>query len=170
MTFATMDAAAIAALLASPSTTARCSRPSGTLNPSVRSAVPGRRLEPLERAGEPAQVRSVQPDAIDLAGRDHDHADALGTGHDDVEQPLAHRVRALLGVVELAERRAGVAAQPRVVEQDRRDHERPRERAPSRLVGTGDEGALERPVEAQQAPSRPTRHPSSRRGRHGAQR
>src|SRR5215207_6957876 len=42
LTFASTEAAAIAALRQSPSITARCSKPnSGTLNPSTRQTVPG---------------------------------------------------------------------------------------------------------------------------------
>ena len=69
-TFATIDAAAIAALFVSPSTTAVCSGADGpSRKPSTRHASAGGASVVQDRAHR-VEVRAVQPAAVDLAGRD----------------------------------------------------------------------------------------------------
>src|SRR4029079_15499243 len=101
-TFATIEAAAIAALFSSPSTTARGGGDGVSLlfaaaDRSVRRR--GRaeaeavdeadlcgRVQGSERRPESRQVRAVEPVAVDRAGRDHAHDDLLRAIEDRTEQ------------------------------------------------------------------------------------
>ena len=92
----------------------------------------------------------MEPVAVDHRGREHPHRDPLGTG-DDRAVELVPRVGVdLLRVVQEGERSHPVVAQARVVEQDARDDERPREWPAARLVRSGHEPAAGRPVEPEQ--------------------
>src|SRR3990170_3641128 len=120
VTFATIDAAAIAALFVSPSTTARCSGAAGpSWNPSTRHASAG-------------GGRAVEAVAVDVRRGDHPHADAGCATEDSAEELLTVCRGDLLRVVQRGERAHAMVAQAVVVEQDAGDHERPGQRASAR--------------------------------------
>ncbi len=99
----------------------------------------GRRCESGQRLPEAAEVRTVQPVAVDRRRRDHADRDPLGAARNRSEQRLTTLVRDLLRVVQEPERPDGVVAQLLVVEEHARHDERPRKAAASRLVRTRDE-------------------------------
>ena len=63
--------------------------------------------------------------AVDLARREHPHADLLRAAGDCAEQPLAVLGRDLLRVVQERQRTDAMATQRLVVEEDAGDDERP---------------------------------------------
>ena len=109
VTFATIDAAAIAALVASPSTIARWGRPnSATEKPSSRHST-----SPCDAVGDAAhrvaqrgQVGLVQPAGVDAAHAARDDHDAGGAAQHERVQLLARLDGVLLGVVERAQQRS----------------------------------------------------------------
>src|SRR6476646_7014236 len=117
---------------------------------AVDEAGLGRRSQRLEHRPQAGEVRAVQAVAVDVAGRDHAHGDALRARDDGAEEVLAPLRRALLRVVEKAERPDAVVAQRAVVEENARHDERAGERAAPRLVGAGDEARAEASIEAQE--------------------
>ena len=78
----------------------------------------------MQRAPQAVQVRPVQPDAVDLAGRDDLHGDAGRTVQHGTEQLLAILGRDLLRVVQLGERPDAMVAQRVVVEENAGNDER----------------------------------------------
>ena len=139
VTFATIEAAAIAALFVSPSTTARCGGAERPELEPVDEAAVGRLAGP-ERLTQPAQVRAVKPVAVD-------HAPAGRR-----EPTPARRTRALRGRApravsgstcfesfRSASGRTRWSREASRVEQHARHDERPGERPAARLVGAGDE-------------------------------
>ena len=142
VTFATIEAAAIAALVASPSTIARCSCPkSATGKPSVRQSEPGR-ATPSERVAQRGEVRPVQAAPVDPARAARDDATRPRCAGRAERAPRGPR-RVLLGVVERAERADVAHAEALEVEQHRRGDERAGEAAAPGLVGAGDEADAE---------------------------
>ena len=97
--------------------------------------------------------------AIDVAGGDDAHRYLRRGAQHGSQQHLAHLRLDLLGVVQERQRSYPVALQQLVVEQDARDDERARQRAPARLVRARDEAHTETAVVAKQA--------LTRRGAHG---
>jgi len=128
-----MEAAAIAALRSSPSTTARVlrrRRPSR--NPSTRqisAVVRGR-----ESRAKPREVHAVQTIAVDRVGGDDANRDALGAADDRAEELFPVRRRDLFGVVQQPEWPDAVIAEAGVVEQHPGDDQRPGQRAASGLI------------------------------------
>ncbi len=110
VTFATIEAAAIAALFVSPSTTAVCGGASGpSRKPSTRHASAGG-WSSARTVRSPQEVRAVEPGAVDVGRRDHPHGDR-GRGREDrVVEPLALLGIDLLRVVQERERPDAVAA------------------------------------------------------------
>ena len=92
----------------------------------------------------------MQAVAVDLSGRDHANGDTLGATDNGAEEILAPFRRALLRVVEEAERPDTVVAQRAVVEEHARHDERACKGAASRLVRTGNEARAEASIEAQE--------------------
>ena len=125
---------------------------------AVDQADLGRRRELREHGAQAGEVRAVQPFAVDLGRGNGAHDDPLGAADDGAEEPLALGLAALLRVVQERERADAVVAQPRVVEQDARDEQRPGERPPARLVGAGDEARAEPTVELEKLPAGASRH------------
>ena len=124
-TLATIDAAAIAALRSSPSTTAMCSGALGpSRKPSTRQASAGGASACRARA-QPGEVRAVQPFAVDLRGRDHLDGDLRRAGEHGPEERLPVLGADLLRVVQLRERPNAMVAQRFVVEKNAGDDERP---------------------------------------------
>ena len=78
--------------------------------------------------------------------------------------------RALLRVVQEAERPDAVVSQRAVVEQDARHHEWAREGAASRLVDAGDEAGAEAPIEAEELLAGPLLHDRDHSARSGCKR
>src|SRR5439155_3279501 len=107
------------------------------------------------QAGE---VRAMQPLAIDRRRRDSAHDDSLGAADDRPEEGLTLGLAALLRVVQAGERADAMVAQPRVVEQDSRDEERPRQRPATSLVGARDEAHAELAVELEELSPGASRH------------
>jgi hypothetical protein len=93
----------------------------------------------------------VEARSIDLAGTDDLHRHAPGGPQHRPEEELALLAQELLRVVQQTEGYDATPVQLAVVEQHGRRHERPREAAPSRLVGPGHEPDAEAPVEGDQA-------------------
>ena len=151
VTLATIEAAAIAALFVSPSTTAMCGGASGpSRNPSTRHASAGgcrsasttRRPQRFERC---SPRRSISRDGMtrtEIRG---------AAGEDGVVEPLALLGLDLLRVVQERQRPDPVTAERGVVEQHARDDERPRERAAPGLVRPRDEPHVEPAVEAEES-------------------
>src|SRR5581483_3839946 len=110
----------------------------------------GRRAEVGEDLAKPAQVRAVQPVAVDLRVRHHPHRDPGGAAEHGAEELFAPRRVELLRVVQDGERTDAVVAEALVVEQDARHDEGPGERAASGLVGSGDVARAKRAVEAEE--------------------
>ena len=158
VTFATIDAAAIAALFVSPSTTARVLGAQWAEPEAVHEAGLRGRREVGEHRPEAPEIRVVEPVAVDVAARDHAHADAGRAAHDGAEELLALGRRDLLRVVQVGERPDAVVAQALVVEQDTGDDERPGERASSSLVRAGDEARAEPAVEREELLAGAARH------------
>ena len=134
VTLATIEAAAIAALVPSPPMmrpVLALERHAEAVGQQQRAR---RRVEPVQRARERREIGAVHAAAVDLARRRDDHAHARRAGEHGVVQLLALRERARLGVVELCERRAHAALQAAVVEEHARRDERARRalRAPPR--------------------------------------
>ncbi len=107
-------------------------------------------VEPGQRPAHALDVADVQPDPVDLAGRDHDDRPRRGPADDLVVHPLPGRGGEQLGVGE-----AGHLTAPAGGEHDGRDDQRARAGAAPRLVGAGDrrepgplEGALVGPQAA----------------------
>src|SRR2546423_2877195 len=96
--------------------------------------------------------------SVDVAVRDDTDDDLLRTAEHGTEQLFASFRRALLGVVQKAERPHLVVAQAPVVEQDSRDDEWPGETASSGLVRAGDEPCTELAVESQKLLAGAERH------------
>ena len=144
VTLATIDAAAMAALRVSPSTTALCGGASGpSRNPSTRhTSACGARSARTSRS--PFEVRAMQPVPIDVAGGDDPHGHVRRSVEDGAEQHLAHLGVDLLRIVQECERAGAVAA---AAMRSRRALLRPRAALPA-------------------SPSPPRRHPrrSERRG------
>ena len=101
------------------------------------------------------------PDRIriecDNEGRDA-HGNPRRAADDGAEEILPALGRALLRVVEEAERPDAMVAQRAVVEQDARHDQRPGERAAPRLVRAGDETCAEASIEAQELLAGPLLH------------
>ena len=74
VTFATIEAAAIAALFVSPSTTALCGGAAGRAG-SRRRGMLRRAAQVAQHRAEPPQVRAVEALAVDRRRRDHPHGD-----------------------------------------------------------------------------------------------
>src|SRR5437868_956290 len=108
VTFATTEAAAIAALFSSPSTIARCAE-------AVDEADVGRLTGP-ERLAQPAEVRLVQPVAVDHSGREDVHRYPLGAGEHGAIELLARIAVELLRVVQERERTRAIVTQALEVE------------------------------------------------------
>ena len=114
VTLATIDAAAIAALFVSPSTTARCGGRERAEPEPVHEARLRSRGEIGEHGAEPPQVRAVQPVPVDVAGRDDPDRDVSRRVEHDAEEQLAHLGIDLLRVVQERQRpRPTAAAAPR---------------------------------------------------------
>ena len=128
VTFATIDAAAIAALRVSPSTTARCGGASGPEPEAVDEAHLGSRREVGEDVAEPVEVRAVQAVPVDVAGRDDPHGH-VRRASSTAEQHLAHLGATCFESFSSASGRVD-AVQRVVVEEDAGDDERPCQRAP----------------------------------------
>ena len=158
---ATIEAAAIAALFVSPSTTASCGGRERAEPEAVDQADLGGRRERGERLAQAAQVRAVQAVAVDGAGRDHADGDPGRAARHRAEELLALRGVDLLRVVQERERADGVVAQPLVVEEDARRDERPGQAAPPGLVRARDEADAEAAVEGEELAAR------TADGRHG---
>ena len=166
VTFATIEAAAIAALFVSPSTTALCAGASGpSLKPSTRHAS----ARGVSRRGrsEPPQVRAVEPVAVDVGGRDHAHRHLRRGEEHRLEELLAGLGLDLLRVVEEREGARPVAVQELVVEEDAGDDERAGERAPAGLVRAGDEADAEPAVVAKEPLADGSGHAAEDNGRGG---
>ena len=104
VTLATIEAAAIAALVASPSTTARCWSPrSGTRKPSTRHSEPGTATR-TSASCRAARLVRCRPRAVDAARAAGDGGDLDGGAQHDRVERLARLRVVLLGVVERAER------------------------------------------------------------------
>ena len=158
VTLATIDAAAIAALLVSPSTTARWAGASGpSRKPSTRHAS-ARGARSASTARSPQRFERCRPcRSMSQAGMIA-HRDLRRHVEHGPEEHLAHLGLDLLRVVQQGERPRSMAVQRCVVEQDAGDDERARQRSPARLVGTGDEAHAEPAVVAEE--------PLSGRGAH----
>src|SRR2546422_7470717 len=102
--------------------------------------------------------RSSLPHDLRMAGRDYAYDDLLGTTEHRIEQLLAPLGRALLRVVEEAERPHLVVLQAAVVEENSRDDERACETAASRLIGAGDQSGAQLPIEAEELLAGAQRH------------
>ena len=134
VTLATIDAAAIAALRVSPSTT-RAVRGRERPEPeAVDETHLGARREVGEHGAEPPEVRAVESVPVDVARRDHAHRHLRRRVEHGPEQHLAHLGIDLLRVVQQGERPGAVAVQRLVVEEDAGDDERACERSSARLV------------------------------------
>src|ERR1700751_4508014 len=133
------DAAAIAALLASPSTTARWSCPVAPIrNPSLRQMQPSHAT--LERASRrAARLVTCSP-----------RASIPGAHRDTIATLAAFRRGLLFGVVERAQRADLARADALEVEQDRGGDQGAGEAAPTGLVRSGDETHAERAVELEE--------------------
>ncbi len=168
-----IDAAAIAALVASPSTIARCGRPnSGTEKPSKQAQHLARDVarDSRHRVAQRRDVRPVQAPRVDAAhaARDDDHAGRAA--QHQREQLLARLGGVLLGVVQRAQRAQLARGQRVVVEQHAGGDQRTRQAAAPRLVGPRHERHPESSVEGEQSPSaalapRSATGASPRRGR-----
>ena len=90
VTLATIEAAAIAALRVSPSTTARCGGASGPEAEAVDEAGLRARREIGENVAQPPEVRAVEPVAVDVARRDDPHRHLRRAVEHGLEQRLAH--------------------------------------------------------------------------------
>jgi len=108
------------------------------------------RVEPRKRLAQRAQVRAVEPVAVDHVGRDDTDDDPGRTAGDGAKELLPTLVGDLLRVVQERERADGVVAQPLVVEEDTGGDERPGEAPTPRLVRAGDEPDAEPPVEREE--------------------
>ena len=99
-------------------------------------------------------------EAVSVDGAMRNDADdhLLRAAEHGKEQVFAPLGRALLRVVQEAERSHLVVAQTAIVEQDTRDDERPGETASSRLVRAGDEPCPELTVESQELLAGAERH------------
>ena len=150
VTFATIEAAAIAALFSSPSTTARCGGAVGPRRkPSTRHASAGgesacRISRIAARFDLCSPLRSIAPCGMTRT------TTLLGAPEHRVEQLLAPLGRALLRVVEESERPHLVVAETAVVEQHAGHDQRPGQAATTRLVGSGNQPGAELPVELQE--------------------
>ena len=150
-TFATIDAAAMAALRASPSTTARCGGADGpSRKPSTRHASAGG-YRSREHGTQPGEIRAMEAVPIDRTDGHDPDADRGRARSDGLVQHLALLDRDLLRVVQRGERPDARAAQRVVVEEHAGDDERPRERAASRLVRARDEAHAELAIESEEA-------------------
>ena len=143
VTLAMIEAAAIAALLVSPSTTARCAGASGpSRKPSTRHAsAGGARSERTER--KPQRLDLWRPFRSMSVG---DGADPSGLRSRRPRKSPPLGGRDLLGVVQRRERANTVVAEAVVVEQHAGHHEGACEGAAAGLVGTCDEACSELPV------------------------
>ena len=132
-----IEAAAIAALFVSPSTTARCGGAVGpSLNPSTSRASASSRS--ARDGAKPPEVAAVEAVAIDSRGGDHPDGELPRSGDHRAVETLTLLGLYLLGVVQGRERANAVPMEVLVVEQHARDHERPGERAAAGLICTGD--------------------------------
>ena len=146
---ATIDAAAIAALLVSPSTTARCAGASGPEPETVDEARLRARREIGEHGAQPPEVRAVEAVAVDVAGRDHANRHLRRRIEHRPEKRSRTSGSTCLESFSSASGRVRSAVERVVVEQDAGDDERSRERAPARLVRAGDEADAEPAVVAE---------------------
>ena len=168
VTLAMIEAAAIAALVASPSMIGRCScSNSGTAKPSIRHSAPGSATR-ISAERSAVEVRHVQAAVVDAAHAARDDDDAPRAREHARVELLARVVVVLLGVVERAQRAQLAGRQRLVVEQHRRRDQRPGETAATGLVGAGDETHAQPAVEGEEAvaarppPRRPPRAGVSR--------
>ena len=168
VTLATIDAAAIAALRVSPSTTARCAGASGPKPKTVDEAGFRAGREIGENVTQPPEVRAVEPVAVDVTRRDHTNRHLRRRLEDGQEKRFAHLGIDLLGIVQQGERPRAPSVERVVVEQDAGDDERPRERSSARLVRTGDEADAEPSVIAEKPLAGLGAHRSEDIGRPGA--
>ena len=153
VTLARIDAAAIAADFASPSITARCSKPkSATGKPSVRHSVPGtatrisdsRSAARLVLCSPRLSIPITQRETIALlvaARRTIGYRRSRASGS------------VLLGVVEGGQRATLGQRQRLEVEQDRGGDQRTGQATAPRLVGTGDEAHAQLAVVGEQPPA-----------------
>src|SRR5215211_3930010 len=104
-----IEAAAIAALFSSPSTTARCSGAAApSRKPSTRHTSAG---------GASSESTARRPARFERCRPNRPHDDTLGTAEDRAVELFALRLAALLRVVQAGERAHPVVAQLRVVEE-----------------------------------------------------
>ena len=157
VTLAITEAAAIAALVASPPTTGRCSKPvAGTGKPSRQAEAARRPPTRRSTSRQRREVRHVQPALVDPAHAARRHRDLGGDPQDARVELLAPLLGVLLGVVQRGQRPQVGQPDPLVVEQHRGGHQRPGQAAAPGLVGAGHEAAPERAVVGEQAAAAPT--------------
>src|SRR5438477_154903 len=125
---------------------------------AVHEAGLRRRRERVQDRPHRRQVRAMQAVAVDRAVRNYAYDDLLGTTEHRIEQLLAPLGRALLRVVEEAERPHLVVLQAAVVEENSSDDERACETAASRLIGAGDQSGAQLPIEAEELLAGAQRH------------
>src|SRR6266508_4024115 len=124
-TLATIEAAAIVALVASPRTIRSCT---GAPAPSAR------------RLLEAGHVGGIDPDPVDLARGDGDERDGLRVGEDGLRETLALGTRKALRVVQLLEKiPAWAGGEPLQVEENARGHDRAGQAGAPHLVDACDQ-------------------------------
>jgi hypothetical protein len=106
-----------------------------------------------EDGPQAGEVRAMEALAVDLPRRDRADDNPVRATDHGLEERLALCRSALLGVVQARERTHAVVAQPRVVEENTGDEERPRERPPPRLVSACDKARTELAVELEELPA-----------------
>ena len=155
VTLATIEAAAIAALFVSPSTTALCGGAERAEPEAVDEARLGARREVGEDVAQPREVRAVEAVAVDVAGGDDAHRDLRRRRRAPPgAAPRAARGSTCFESFSSASGRVRWPLERLVVEQDAGDDERARQRASPRLVRARDEADAEPAVVAEQALSR----------------
>jgi hypothetical protein len=117
---------------------------------AVGEADGSRDRDALQASRQGREVGDVQAAGVDPAHATHRHRHARGRPDHDRVHRLALLGCSLLGIVEVAERAAVAHRQALVVDQHPGGDERPRERATTGLVGTGDEANSELAVELEQ--------------------
>jgi len=122
----------------------------------------GWRVQIPEDGTKPSEVRAMEPDAVDRAGRHDPHADSRRARADGFEEHLALLDRHLLRVVQQRERPYARAAQRLVVEEHAGNDERPSERSASRLVCTRNEAHTELAIESEEALAGGSSHAAER--------
>ena len=141
----------MAALVASPPTTGRCSNPVGGDREAVRQAQAAGAADAGQHVAQRGEVGLVQAALVypAHAARRDGHARG-GAEHARVEG-LARLLGVLLRVVQRGERAQVAQGQALVVEQHRGGDERAGEAAAARLVGARHEAGAEGAVEAEEA-------------------